>query len=104
MVLTSFLRTLPVLVTLGLPSTVLDQFAEHGTMEAAPVRYLLHRYFVQKHGWYVKGLEPAGQSWNSSSPSSILKSRVPAFVQSLFEQRLHGEGMGPHEVVVFAAT
>merc|ERR1719145_385376 len=77
---------------------------ERDTLEPATVRYALHRYFVQKHGWYVKGLEPAGQSWNSSSPTSILKSRVPAFIQSLFEERLHGEGMSLHEVAVFAAT
>merc|ERR1719343_375157 len=75
-----------------------------GTLEPTAVRYMLHRYFVQKHGWYVKGLEPAGQSWNSTSPTSILTSRVPAFIQSLFEERLHGEGMGLHEVAVFAAT
>merc|ERR1719437_416775 len=77
---------------------------EHGALEPTAVRYMLHRYFVQKYGWYVKGLEPAGQSWNSTSPTSILTSRVPAFVQSLFEERLHGEGMGLHEVAVFAAT
>merc|ERR1740121_3229358 len=77
---------------------------ELGTLEPAAVRYILHRYFVQKHGWYVKGLEPAGQSWNSTSPTSILTSRVPAFIQSLFEQSLHGEGMSLHEVAVFAAT
>merc|ERR1719254_294400 len=77
---------------------------ELGTLEPTAVRYMLHRYFVQKHGWYVKGLEPAGQSWNSTSPTSILTNRVPAFVQSLFEERLHGEGMGLHEVAVFAAT
>merc|ERR1719410_360114 len=77
---------------------------EQGTLEPTAVRYALHRYFVQKHGWYVKGLEPAGQAWNSSSPSSILKSRVPAFIESLFEQRLHGKGMSLHEVAVFAAT
>merc|ERR1719221_132851 len=52
----------------------------------------------------MKGLEPAGQSWNSTSLASILTSRVPAVIQSLFEQRLHGEGMGLYEVAVFAAT
>ena len=33
----------------------------------------------------------------------ILKSRVPSYIQSLFEQRLHGEGMGLHDLAVFAA-
>jgi len=77
---------------------------EHGAMDPTAVRYALHRYFVRKHGWYVKGLEPAGQMWNSSSPTGILQSRVPAVIQSFFEQRLHGEGMSLHEVAVFAAT
>merc|ERR1719330_1741019 len=77
---------------------------ERGTLEPAAVRYALHRYFVHKHGWYVKGLEPAGQAWNSSAPTSIMKSRVPAYIQSLFETRLHGQGLGLHELAVFAAT
>merc|ERR1719330_327492 len=77
---------------------------EQGALEPTAVRYALHRYFVQKHGWYVKGLEPAGQSWNSSAPTSIMKSRVPAYIQSLFETRLHGDGLGLHELAVFAAT
>merc|ERR1719433_799380 len=77
---------------------------EHGTLEPTAVRYALHRYFVQKHGWYVKGLEPAGQAWNSSAPTSIMKSRVPAYIQSLFEERLHGQGLSLHDLAVFAAT
>merc|ERR1719277_238272 len=76
----------------------------HGTLEPPAVRYALHRYFVQKHGWYVKGLEPAGQAWNSSAPTSIMTSRIPAYIQGLFEQRLHGQGLGLHELAVFAAT
>merc|ERR1719422_2138645 len=77
---------------------------EHGTLEPAAVRYALHRYFVQKHGWYVKGLEPAGQGWNTSAPTDIMKSRIPTYIQSLFEKRLHGQGMGLHDLAVFAAT
>jgi len=77
---------------------------ERGTLDPAAVRYALHRFFVNKHGWYVKGLEPAGLSWNSSAPTSITKSRVPAYIQSLFESRLHGAGLGLHELAVFAAT
>merc|ERR1719210_2833806 len=76
----------------------------HGTLEPAAVRYALHRYFVHKHGWYVKGLEPAGGVWNTSAPTSIMKSRIPTYIQSLFEQRLHGQGMGLHDLAIFAAT
>jgi len=75
-----------------------------GGLSHSVVRYALHRLFVQRHGWVVKGLDPAGGSFNSSSPAGILKDQVPAFIQDLFEKRLHGKGMGLHELAVFAAT
>jgi len=75
-----------------------------GRLEPTVVRYALHRYFVQKHGWYVKGLDPVGGSWNAPAPSMIMKDRAPAFIQSLFETRLHGHGLGLHELAVFAAV
>jgi len=77
---------------------------EHGLLEPTAVRYALHRYFVQHHGRFVKGLEPQGQAWNSTSAATVMKSRVPAYIESLFAQRLHGHGMGLHDVAVFAAT
>merc|ERR1719469_271054 len=75
-----------------------------GQLEPATVRYALHRYFVQSHGWYVSGLDPAGGAWNSSSPASIMKGRSPAYIQSLFESHLHGRGLLLSELAVFAAT
>lgn len=77
---------------------------EEGSLDSTTVRYALHRYFVQRHGWYVAGLEPAGNSWNSSVPTSIMKGRSPSYIQSLFEARLHGRGFGLHELAVFAST
>jgi len=77
---------------------------EQGRLEPTVVRYALHRYFVQKHGWYMMGLDPAGGSWNAPAPSMIMKDRAPAFIQSLFEKRLHGHGLGLHELAVFAAV
>jgi len=77
---------------------------EEGSLDASTVRYALHRYFVQKHGWYVAGLEQRGSAWNSSAPTTVMKDRTPAYIQSLFEERLHGSGFGLHELAVFAAT
>merc|ERR1719409_472203 len=59
---------------------------EHGNLEHVTVRYALHRVFVQRHGWSIKGLSAAGEPWNSSSPAGILKDQVPSFIQNLFEQ------------------
>jgi len=75
----------------------------HNRLEPATVRYALHRYFMHKHGWFVNGLGPVNDTTESTS-STILKSRAPAFILDVFEQRLHHEGLGHHDLAVFAAT
>mmetsp|Transcript_131600 Transcript_131600/g.281394 ORF Transcript_131600/g.281394 Transcript_131600/m.281394 type:complete len:595 (+) Transcript_131600:79-1863(+) len=80
---------------------------EYGNLEHPAVRYVLHRLFVQRHGIYLKGLEPGSDSWkgiNSASSIEILEDRVPTFVQDLFEERLSGRGLGMHEIAILAAT
>jgi len=77
-----------------------------GKLEPPIVRYALHRYFVHKHGWYVKGLSPEGAGLGnaSSSESEIMKDLAPAFLQGLLEKRLQGHGLQLQELAVFAAT
>jgi hypothetical protein len=76
----------------------------HGNLEHITVRYALHRVFIQRHGWSIKGLDHAGAGWSASSATGILKDQVPDFIQNLFEQRLGSRGLGLHELAVFAAT
>jgi len=78
--------------------------SETGRLEQSTVRYALHRYFLHKYGWYVEGLDNAGETWNSSGTSTVLKAFAPMYIQSLFEEHLHGHGMDLHELAVFAAT
>merc|ERR1719352_463925 len=80
---------------------------ENGKLGSAAAGYVLHRVFVQRHGWFIRALEPTGNSmaaWNSSSPISILEERVPEHVQSLFEKRLGGHGLGLKEIAILAST
>jgi len=77
---------------------------EKGYLGHATVRYALHRLFVQRHGWIIKGLDVGGGHRNSTSTAGLLKEQVPAYIQSLFEQRLGGRGFGLHELGVLAAT
>jgi len=77
---------------------------EHGNLGHSPVRYALHRIFVQRHGWYIKGLEPDGDSWNTTSPAGVLKDKVSSYVEELFEERLGGRGFNLHDTAVLAAT
>jgi len=77
---------------------------EHGNLDHGTVRYALHRLFVQRHGWYIKGLDNAGQSWNESSHAEIMKDQAADFVQSVFEHKLGDRGLNLHELAVLGAT
>jgi hypothetical protein len=77
---------------------------EHGKLSHNTVRYALHRIFVQRHGWYIKGLEPHAPQVNLTSPTGVLKEQVPAYVEELFEQRLGKQGFSLHDTAVLAAT
>jgi hypothetical protein len=77
---------------------------EHGYLGHATVRYAMHRIFVQRHGWFIKGLHETRQERNPNATSGILKELVPAYVQGLFEERLGDRGLGLHELAVLAAT
>merc|ERR1719230_1268960 len=77
---------------------------EHNKLGHTTVRYALHRLFIQRHGWSIKGLEPAGGSWNSSSAAGILADRVPAYIQGLFEDRLGNRGLDLPELATLASA
>lgn len=77
---------------------------QYGNLEHVTARYALRRLFVLRHGWAIKGLEPMGGTYNSSSPAGVLKDQVPAYIEDLFEQRLQGRGFQLHELAVLAAT
>jgi len=77
---------------------------EMGTLQPDGVRYLLHRLFVNKHGWFVRGLDSAGDSYNSSSPSALFKEHVGDDLHDVFEEQLCRNGFSLHETAVMAAT
>merc|ERR1719210_2206137 len=77
---------------------------EQGQLESSTVRYALHRYFVHKYGWYVKGLDLQGSASKNTSSTEVMKGLAPTYIQGLFEKRLHGRGLKLEELAVFAAT
>merc|ERR1719353_1472345 len=76
----------------------------HGNLERSAVSYALHRLFVARHGWVIKGLGAEAAKKNSSSPAGVLKDQVPAYIADLFEQRLEGKGFSLHELAILAST
>jgi hypothetical protein len=77
---------------------------DKGRLAPSVVRYALHRYFAGRHGWLIRGLEPAGGNWSSSSPAAVAQDRVPSYLQELYEQRLGSRGLNLRELAVLAST
>jgi hypothetical protein len=76
---------------------------QYGKLEHPTVRYALHRYFIQKHGWFVKGLDPEGGNWEFSSSSGMVKEKATQYIQDIFDKKLQGRGLGLEELASFAA-
>jgi len=77
---------------------------EYGKLGHTAARYVLHRLFVSRHGWLIRGLEPDGENFNASSPLAALKGKLPDHVSGVFEKRLGGSGLNLQEVALFAAV
>mmetsp|Transcript_88192 Transcript_88192/g.175138 ORF Transcript_88192/g.175138 Transcript_88192/m.175138 type:complete len:592 (+) Transcript_88192:93-1868(+) len=79
---------------------------EYGRLGSSAVRYAMHRYFVQRHAWFVKGLEPEGAAWNNSSPVNVLVELqgLPSPMHNIFELRLGSRGLDLHEVAAMATV
>mmetsp|Transcript_27657 Transcript_27657/g.44475 ORF Transcript_27657/g.44475 Transcript_27657/m.44475 type:complete len:551 (-) Transcript_27657:68-1720(-) len=77
---------------------------EHGNLGHSVVRYALHRLFVLRHGWNIKGLGRNSEESNITSPAGILKDHVPTYIQNIFEKRLGDKGLDLHELAVMAST
>jgi len=73
-----------------------------GNLGHKAVRYVLHRLFVQRHGWYIKGLEP--NSDVVAPPNASSKEWVPSYLQERLEQRLGDRGAGLRELAAAAAA
>merc|ERR1719498_2200691 len=76
----------------------------HGNLERSAVSYALHRLFVLRHGWVIKGLDTEAVLKNSSTPTKVLTDQVPSFIEGLFEQRLAGKGFRLQELAILACT
>mmetsp|Transcript_72216 Transcript_72216/g.136414 ORF Transcript_72216/g.136414 Transcript_72216/m.136414 type:complete len:573 (-) Transcript_72216:88-1806(-) len=77
-----------------------------GKLGNAAVSYALYRLFVQRHAWFVKGLEPfkALSEWNSTSAVDVIDQRVPEYITGLFNTTMGEHGFDLHHLAVLAAT
>eukprot|EP00929_Paragymnodinium_shiwhaense_P032913 TRINITY_DN18181_c0_g1_i1.p1 TRINITY_DN18181_c0_g1~~TRINITY_DN18181_c0_g1_i1.p1 ORF type:complete len:590 (+),score=145.18 TRINITY_DN18181_c0_g1_i1:88-1857(+) len=70
---------------------------EDGNLGHAAVRYLLHRFFMQKYSWFVRGLEPgddAAKASVSKADFSLASAPVwPSFLQGDLESMVEVHGL-----------
>eukprot|EP00418_Pyrodinium_bahamense_P032622 CAMPEP_0179152234 /NCGR_PEP_ID=MMETSP0796-20121207/73967_1 /TAXON_ID=73915 /ORGANISM="Pyrodinium bahamense, Strain pbaha01" /LENGTH=620 /DNA_ID=CAMNT_0020853423 /DNA_START=14 /DNA_END=1876 /DNA_ORIENTATION=+ len=64
------------------------------------VRYALHRVLLQRHGWFIVGLEPNDEAL----PPYLHGEWVPEYLQGLLEERLGGRGINLQEIAALAAV
>lgn len=80
-----------------------------GRMGAQTARYLLHRYFLNKKGWLLKGLEPKGNEFKVKGASAALQKDwdgwVPNYLEKRFEESHNTkEGILLHDLTQVAAS
>jgi len=76
----------------------------HGRLSTTSARYAVHRLFVQRHGWHVKGVAPGGESWAPNSSALGLGNRLPPRLRDLLEERFGSEDFTLDELTLLVAT
>eukprot|EP00747_Dinoflagellata_sp_TGD_P134906 gnl/TRDRNA2_/TRDRNA2_175390_c0_seq2.p1 gnl/TRDRNA2_/TRDRNA2_175390_c0~~gnl/TRDRNA2_/TRDRNA2_175390_c0_seq2.p1 ORF type:complete len:583 (+),score=160.48 gnl/TRDRNA2_/TRDRNA2_175390_c0_seq2:93-1841(+) len=76
-----------------------------GRIDQRSLRYMAHRYFMQRSNLQVRGFEPA-KAVNSSHAghAEILSKRVPAFVETMLEGPRAALGFSLDDAVMMVAT
>merc|ERR550532_2502928 len=80
-----------------------------GKLNHQVVRYALHRFFVRRHGWFIRGLEPNNDTWHGAADpdlhnSSAMKEWVPSYLQDILEKRLGQDGTDLNQLSALAAA
>jgi len=79
---------------------------ELGRLAPPAVRYIVHSYFAQEHGWLITGLEPHGMQLNASEMHdvSILQDKAPLLVETILEARQADHGLAFNDIVAMIAV
>jgi len=83
---------------------------QHGRLDNTTARYAVHRYFSKRHGWAIKGLEPAGAAWVSTMSVTpdvrqVSKYLVPAYLfERITNHHSDGKGLDLGWLAIYVAT
>lgn len=82
----------------------------YGKLDHEVVRYAMQRYFLNRHGWYVRGLEPGNTTyaperlWNGQLPPAFIEEWAMSFLQETLEHHLGEHGVDLHGLGAMGAT
>jgi len=78
----------------------------HGRLDHQGVRYLVHAYFAQTHGWLIKGLGHQGPRTNLTEihNASILQDKAPVLLEALLDAKGAALGLTLRDAASMAAT
>ena len=60
--------------------------------------------FLQRHGWFVNGLDASGDAWDSSTPTGFFRQHADADAHGPLDGKLTSSRFDLHHIVVLAAT
>jgi len=75
----------------------------HGKLEHEAVRSALHRYFVGRHGWWLRGFEISATP-DDDHEATLEKDRVPELLQEAYERVNLDRGADLHDLAALAAS
>lgn len=61
--------------------------------------YMMHRFAMEQHGWFIKDLDPTMNPSSRETPSWI-----PAYLEQVLEDRAGEQGLSLHEIAAMGAT
>jgi len=71
-----------------------------GRLDFGPTRYALYRYLVERHGWFVHGLENVEEAWHGSSAAWILNGSILHNTTSIFDAKLRSVGFDLRDMAI----
>jgi hypothetical protein len=78
---------------------------QHGLVEWRMVRYLAHRYFMQKSSLLVRGFEPMRQvNASDLGAADILSAKGPSVVESALQSKQSSEGFSLEDAAAMIST
>jgi len=81
-----------------------------GHVSAPVMRYIVQRYFSQRHGWIIRGFEPHAKAANASETNGnngtdhILQSKLPEYVRTALEEKFAHNGFALDDTAMMVAA